>query len=191
VSFSKYNKLPKELKVISWYLFIGAITSIIYNTMGFQKVNNMPLAHLYTVVEFTVLVLFYHRVMDKTGLNRFILWLIPLFVAFAIINALFFQSIFIYNTYTKSVEAIVIIFLSISYFIATLDKIGKSPERTSVIPYINSGLLLYFSGSFILFVIFNMTLQNRPFGLFMWGLHATFLLFLYILIAIALWKHKE
>jgi len=57
--------------------------------------------------------------------------------------------------------------------------------------YINSGMLIYFSGSFLLFIIYSVIISNYSLAYFIWDLHATFLLTMYILFAVALWKYKK
>jgi len=187
----KYRYLPEPQKIVSWYLFVAAIFSLINNLLGFSNINNMPVMHVYTFVEFVLLVLFYRNVLTGTRIGKYAVYAVPFFLIFCVVNVLFFQDIYTYNTHTKSIEALLVIFMAIAYFRKTLDRIGKDDARYSPLSYINSGLLLYFSGSFIWFTIFNLTVQNKSFGMVMWSIHATFLLVLYILIATALWKYKE
>ena len=190
-ALKKYRQLSQELKVISWYLFAATITSIINNMLGLRNVNNMPGMHVYTLLEFILLALFYRKVLDGTNTGNYVVALIPFFALASILNTLFFQNIYTYNTYTKSIEAIIIIVLAIAYFRKNLDKLVSGESNTDPVSYINSGLLLYFSGSFIWFTVYNMTVNNVVFGMLMWSIDATFLLILYILIAIALWKYKK
>ncbi len=187
----KYRRLSPELKIITWYLFFAAVASIINSLLGLNNINNMPVMHIYTLIEFILLSVFYRKILDSTRTGKYVYALIPVFIILCIVNVFFFQNIHTYNTYTKSIEAVIIIFFAVAYFKKILDKIGPDESRSNLIVYLNSGLLLYFSGSFALFTISNLIVENRPFFLVMWSIHATFLLLLYILIAIALWKHKK
>lgn len=186
----RYNELSSKLKIISWYLFAGAVTSIVNNVLAYGHVNNMLISHIYTLVEFILLILFYKKIPGEKNKKAYNL-LITFFSVLVVMNAAFLESIFTYNSYTKSIEAIVIMFLSVRYFKQNLDKAGTTAVKgDNYIIYINSGLLVYFAGSFLLFIIQNLTVSSLSFGLVMWTIHATFLLVLYILIAIALWKYK-
>jgi hypothetical protein len=187
----KYNRCPYELKIICWFLFASAISNIIGTFLAFKNINNMPVMHVYTFVEFALLAFFYKNILNTQQTGKIINWLIPSFLVICVVNALYFQNIHTYNTYTKSIEALIILILAITYFVKVLDKIEIEEKNVNVITYINSGLLIYFSGSFIWFVIFNLTIGNVGLGVIMWSIHATLLLILYILIAIALWKHKN
>ncbi len=185
----RYRALSNELKCIAWYLFVAAFTSIINTMLSRNNINNMPVMHFYTMLEFSILALFYKQLLQ--GISKFISALIPFFILLCIANVIFFQNILTFNTYTKSVEAILIIFFSIAYFKNMLDATGSEIKWAGPLVYINSGLLFYFSGSFILFVIQNILIQNKDLVSIMWSIHATILLLLYILIAVALWKHKK
>lgn len=187
----KYNRLTIELKSISWFLFASAFSNIIGTILGFNNINNMPVMHVYTFVEFALLALFYKKLLNTQQSDKIINWLIPSFLVICVINVLYIQDLYTYNTYTKSIEALIILILAITYFVKVLDKVEIEEKNVNVITYINSGLLIYFSGSFIWFVIFNLTIGNVGLGVIMWSIHATLLLILYILIAIALWKHKN
>lgn len=186
----RYNELSSKLKIISWYLFAGAVTSIVNNVLAYCHLNNMLISHIYTLVEFILLILFYKKIPGEKNKKAYNL-LITFFSVLVVMNAAFLESIFTYNSYTKSIEAIVVMFLSVRYFKQNLDKAGTTAVKgDNYIIYINSGLLVYFAGSFLLFIIQNLTVSSLSFGLVMWTIHATFLLVLYILIAIALWKYK-
>jgi hypothetical protein len=187
----KYKQLPVELIYISWFLFASAISNVVSAYFASKTINNMPVMHVYTFVEFALLALFYKKLLNTKQSDRIINWLIPSFLVICVVNAIYFQSVLTYNTYTKSIEALIILILAITYFVKVLDNDDTEEKNVNVITYINSGLLIYFSGSFIWFVIFNLTIGNVGLGVIMWSIHATLLLILYILIAIALWKHKN
>lgn len=187
----KYSQLTAELKIISWFLFASAVSNIISAYFASNSMNNMPVMHVYTFVEFALLALFYKKLLDSERSGRIINLLIPSFFMMCVLNVLYFQDLYTYNTYTKSIEALLILIFSIVYFVKVLDKVEVEDKNQNVLTYINSGLLIYFSGSFIWFVIFNLTIGNVGLGVIMWSIHATLLLVLYILIAVALWKHKS
>ena len=188
----KYHALSAELKVLSWYLFISAASNLVTNVLGMSGINNMPIFHVYTFIELAILSIFYRKVFGNTGPGRYVPGLILSFFVLCVVNVLFFQNIHTYNTYTKSAEAIVIIALSLAYFKKNLDLAGGQTDGKSVVPYVNSGLLIYFSGSFILFIIPNMILHApQLFGNIIWTVHGTLVLIMYLLFATALWKYKK
>jgi hypothetical protein len=187
----QYKRLPGQLKVIVWYLFLSAISNAVTRILAYNYINNMPVMHVYTLLEFVLLALFYREVLAKGKTGILIPLMVSLFTLLCIGNVLFLQNMHTYNTYTKSIEALLIIVLGVFYFKQNLDSIVSGKDRNTSLMYINSGLLIYFSGSFIWFVVYNMTVMNERMGMVMWSIHATLLLLLYVLIAIALWKYKK
>ncbi len=125
--------------------------------------------------------------------NWFYILLPAAFTILCIINALFFQSIYTYSSYTRSVEAIVLMMFALSYFakLATGNlekKSGRQPDF-----YFNAGIFLYFSGAFMLFIFSNFIAANlsKSNFLIIWNIHAALLLLMYILFSIAFLKCKK
>lgn len=189
IAILKYKVLVGPYKVLGWYLLLAAFTSILFNVMAARFINNLPLSHLYTVVELSLISIFYKRVFSSTRFNKWCTVTIVCFLLLALANAIFVQGIYTFNTYTKSLESLVVMVLAIAYFLKSIDVRDVRADNGSL-NLINSGFLLYFSGSFIWFSIFNFTVSNMSLGLIMWSIHATLLLIEYLMIAKALWKLK-
>jgi len=186
----RYRHMAPSFRIVCWYLFLGAFTSILFNAMSFRNINNLPLSHFYTVIELIIIVQFYSRVVPGKDVTRKLRYVSLLFVIVSIVNALFLQNIFTFNTYTKSLESLVVMVLAIIYFMRTLDTESFGKHDGRALNFINSGFLLYFSGSFIWFTIVNLTVANQSLNLMMWSVHATLLMVQYIFIAVALWRVK-
>ena len=191
LAVKRYQHLRPSLKLLCWYLFSAGLTNVITAIYAFRKANNMPIMHLYTVIEFSFLVGFFRRTFVGEELKKRVTFLVPLFALFALVNVLFVQGIFAYNTYAKSLEAVLIIFLSIVFFKQRLDNVGAETQKMSPVTYVVSGLVLYFSGSLVFFVIQNISVADHSFGRFIWGIHGTLLMVLYFVIAFALWVEKK
>ena len=191
LSVIKFKQLPKELKIIALYLCSSGLSNFISKVLADFSINNLPLAHLYTVVEFGIICFFYYNLLASKKIKKYIPYIFISFFAVCVINALFFQPIFHYNTYTKPIEAILVIGLAISYLLQLLEDFDRVIKNNVELIYINSGFLLYFSGSFVLFTIFNIFVRNTAVAFAILDVHATILLFMYILFTIALWKFKN
>lgn len=188
---SKYHFLSLELKIASWYLFLSGATNLLTSVLAFKSISNMPVMHIYTCLEMVLLGLFYRVILQGTRVSKSIPYIIAAFVVACIINVLYFQDIFTFNTYTKSLEALIIIFLAVCYFKNKLDSIAANINPNNTILFINSGLLLYFSGSFVVFIIENINIHSTQFWFVMWNIHGTLVVALYQLFAIAIWKYKK
>ena len=183
-----YNKLSGAAKIVLFYLFIAALCSgiSIYIAKYLHK-NNMPVIHVFTVVELVMVVLFYKKSFALPAKNNFYNWVIIFFTILGIVNAIFFQSIYTFNSYTRSLEAIICILFSMNYFaILSADFSSKKSLRQPDF-YFNAGFFLYFSGAFMLFVFSNFIISNLSLYNFsiIWTIHAALLLLMYLFFSIA------
>jgi hypothetical protein len=188
IGIIKYKALSESAKLMLLYLIISALFTGIALVVGrYYHKNNMPSMHLFTVFEFVILVAYYKKIPGAGRKNSFYYLLILLFVLLCIANAIFFQSMYTYNSYTKSVEAIVCILFAMNYFAAiaadtTSKKIITQPDF-----YFNAGFFLYFSGAFILFVFSNFIVSNLSLHNFLiiWTIHASLVLLMYLFFSTA------
>lgn len=188
---TRYSVFPRELKILSWFLLIDFVANGINSVLGYNGINNMPVMHTYTFIEFAILAIFYRAVFADPKMSRVINWLIPAFFAICVLNVLFFQDIFTFCTYTKSIEALLMVIFGILLFMRDLDSIGGDKNVNAVLAYANTGIMIYFSGSFLWFAVCNLVPGNSFLAIIMWSLHGTLLIVFYILTALTLWKYKK
>lgn len=190
-ALTRYRNNPKEFKVIAWFLIIGGITNVVTSIMAMKVMNNMPVLHFYTLAETIILLVFYHEIFKGKKLGRYTIGMMVGFGIFFIIAISTFQNVREYNNYSKSIESMLLIFLSLSYFIMSLDHTHDvNSTYRKALTYINSGILIYFSGSLIIFVLYIIFQPNRSLSILVWDIHGTILLLMYVLFSIGLWKHK-
>jgi hypothetical protein len=111
------------------------------------------------------------------------------FTALSILNLIFLQGPFEFNTYSTYTGG----FLLILYALFYLHKlIQETPvEKIEALPmlWISFGILTYFGGTSILFLSNNFLIANRPRDhQTIWILHNFFNILKNVLFAIALWK---
>ncbi|WP_436517670.1 hypothetical protein [Ekhidna sp. To15] len=190
-----YKKLPKEIKYFSWFIFVSFTVQVVASILFHNKENNLPVLHVYTVVGFVCLMVFYNKVFD--GLIRpKILWVVAgLFVTFSIINSIFIQNINTFNSYALSVEAVIIIILSLTTFVFLMNDIVKERRVAIVksISWINAGLFIYYSSSLLVFYFGNMIISfsQTPLVRYTWFIYALFSIIMYICFFVGLWKRPK
>jgi hypothetical protein len=184
----KYRQLGFAAKLIFWYLVaFGLFTGLALIIGKHYHQNNLPVGHLFTVIELGAIVFFYKILFSHGTKNWLYYSIIISFTLLCIINAFFFQSIYTYNSYTKSIEAIISILFAMKYFASITSgnnssvKILTSPEF-----YFNAGFFQYFSGAFMLFVFSNFIITNLSLSNFLiiWTIHASLVLIMYLLFSI-------
>jgi len=170
---------------------LAAITQAISFAFWKQSVNNFPILHIYTIAEYFVLLWFY-SVLLKNFIPHSVLVVLGIaFPAFSVVNSLYIESIYTFNTYGRSLEALIFIFLSISWFVKIVAEDEKVRQKGMAVNYINSGLLIYFAGSIAMFSYSSFVEQmSEAQRINVWTIHTVLAVQLYILIAVGLWKAK-
>ena len=188
IALLKYRKFSGSAKLVCWYLIISALfTGISLLISRYYHQNSMPVSHLFTVIELAIIVFFYKKLMEAGEKSSVYYYIILVFTVVCVINALFFQSIYTYNSYTKSIEAIICILLAMKYFAAIASGTSSTKIITAPDFYFNAGFFLYFSGAFMLFVFSNFIVTNLSLNdfLIIWTIHSSLVLLMYLFFSTA------
>ena len=193
IGLVKIKVLPNSAKIIWYYLLVSGVVSFLAYFVGrVMHANNLWLIHVYTALEVILFCWFYKKILLAPE-NSKLFWLLPVvFVLLCIINAVKFQSIYTYSSYTRSVEAIICLVFALNYFarLATVDA-GK---KTFLMPefYFNSGIFLYFSGAFMLFVFSNFIINSSSHTYYvLWVIHAALVLCMYLFFSVGFMLCKK
>lgn len=189
IAIFRYNFIKQELRYITYFLGLSILTQAISFASAKLIGTNLPVLHLYTILEFNIIALFYFSFFGYFYSRKIIPGLMALFTIFAIFNSLFIQKFTEFNTYARSLESIILVVLSILCFYKILVELNTKNLTKLPIFWINTGFLFYFAGSFVLFILSNVILkENKAFNFMSWGLHSCLLFLLYILIGVGLWN---
>lgn len=161
--------------------------AIIGQTMG----NSMPALHLWTILEFSCVSAFYYVLINNKKLKHFILISSILFLIFSIINSIYIQGIFIYNSHARGLEATLLTLFSLVYLVYILyNETFFKPELSST-KYIVIGMIIYYGFTQLLYLSFNyLQFYNKSLTVFAYEIHRWVYLLFNILLAIGLWKKK-
>lgn len=194
VAASKRKYADRALKIIWYYLLLDSVVNVLAVVLANHEINNLPVLHVFTIFEFVLMSYFYLSVLKEETAGRIIKYLLILFPVFCILNFLFFQSIYQFNTYARPVEALIIMGCSLAYFGQSND--AETRWLLNPINWINTGILLYFSGALFIFSFSNLTVNElsekyHAINILMWNIHATLLLIMYLLIAFGFSKCRK
>ena len=168
---------------------IALVTSFVYWK---QSINNLPVTHIFTLFEFLILIRFYSKLLMGFISKKVFILLTIFFTIFALIDSIFLESIFSFNTLGRSVEALIFISLSFCWFIKLLKSEYDLNSSTSKgISYIVGGFFIYFSGSIILFSFSNyINKMTYSLSLNIWTMHTILSVILFLAISLGLFKHQ-
>jgi hypothetical protein len=186
-----YRKLNKSHKFIYWFIVLGTLTEI--TSKFLRKLldikNNMPLGHFYIVASFFLVAFFYFYELKGFVSKKVITGVIVFYALFAVFNILFFQSYLAYPSIPGAVSSLFLVSFSILLY-AHIMKEGKIQilSQSSII-WINTAILLYYSGNFFFYILFNIILSySRDFLIKTLNFFALLILVFYFLIGIGLYK---
>jgi len=174
-----YKKLSKATHALIVYLCVAFLINVAGSAMAAYGQNNMPLLHFYTLFELVAVMWYYKLAFNNEVANNWIITIMIIYPVICVVNFSFFQSLHEFNTYTRPLEAIIIIVTSCVYLSAQ----GVKKESFSTYErWIASGFLVYFCSSLFQFVFSNVVSHNvaQPVKLVIWNMHATFVLIMYI-----------
>lgn len=187
-----YRKLDKPLKTFSWFIFLSGIVQAVSLVFWLIGKNNMPFLHVFVATGFLCLGWFYNTVL-KDFINRKILQSIMIgFLIFTVLNSVFLQDIYTFNSYALTVECILVTILSLATFIFFLDDSLREVEIRSrkSLNWINYGLFIYYSSSLVIFFFGDVITHvfSKDLNRYTWVLHNFFYVVMYFCFFTALWK---
>jgi len=153
--------------------------------------NNMPLFHIITFVELLIFTSLYAK--DAIGFRRnLILFLGSGGLLFLIVNVFVNEGILEFNSSARFVQALIILSFTVIWFIEVFQNLREESLTKDPIFFVTSGVLIYFTGSAVIFGLYNELLQSQIELLKMlWDVHAVLNIILNISIFIALFKLKN
>lgn len=131
VAIFYYAKMEKAEQLFANYLIFSAIFEIIAFVTAMPSVygflvennikNNLPGLHVFTLGQFILLVIYFKQVFLSYQ-TRIPILLLIVGGLLILINSIFIQSIWQYNSYSKTFVEFMIIFASLFYFYKVLDQ---------------------------------------------------------------------
>ncbi|NUO03201.1 MAG: hypothetical protein HUU01_21535 [Saprospiraceae bacterium] len=191
--------------LFNWLTEAGARVAIYLSS------NNLPLLHFYTLGEFVLLSFFYRTLFPQHGFFRKYFVVILTTVSLLIVlNTIFLQSIYAFNSYAKTLVQIILIIYAIVYFFhlpeapsfqkseswyrAPLDQMnpgGMSNFRKHEgwsLRLINSAVLIYYCGSLFIFMFSNVFIQKSVIYHSFWIFNALLNFLFQVLVLLGLWR---
>lgn len=192
ISFIRKDANNRSLRFLFAYIYVCFATEAAAKVLWWLKMNNLLLLHIFSTLEFLLLSLLFRSLFKSQTLRALTVVFFAAFLIFSALNSIFIQPVYTFNSYSRFVECIFIIFYSISYFAENnAVTLAENPDKKSVF-WINSGILIYFAGCFCTFVLSNYLLTtSKAANLYVWSYHTLLLGIYYCFISIGLWKTRN
>ncbi|MEM8583364.1 MAG: hypothetical protein AAGF87_03795 [Bacteroidota bacterium] len=154
-----------------------------------QPRNNLPGAHLFTITQFGLIIWIYKELLSQIS-TKLWLALIAVFFVIGIANGLYYDGFLNLNPSTRALEAILLLVVIIGYFYNLLRQETLVRLEREPLFWTSAGLVIYLSGSLLVFLVSNIFLSDETTYDILWalfGIHSLLNILLNISLAIALW----
>ncbi|MDH4471939.1 MAG: hypothetical protein QE487_04980 [Fluviicola sp.] len=187
-----YAKLKVELKTFAWFLFCSGILQLVSLIFWFLEKNNLFILHILVPLEFVFLAAFYRKILADFLHPMVLLVTAAGFVAFSVINSVFFQTPDLFNSNALTVDCVLLVILSLSTYTLFLNKtlINQDRKAFAGINWINSGLFIYHASTLLIFYFGEYITSNIGLELsrYTWVVHSAFSVIMYFCFWKGLWN---
>jgi hypothetical protein len=192
-AFSRFKKLDTTLKILASLVFFAFAIESLSRIFWLYKTSNLFLWPIYITVEFALLLWIFSRELGIKLLEQTRVGVIAAFSGYMIFQTIQTSSegVMIDNS-GRLIESGILLLLIMLYYVKlyknqTSGKLWDIPMFS-----ISTGLLLFFSGNFLIFLFINFILQySQKFNYQVWMIHALLNGLLYLTYTYALWKTRE
>lgn len=197
ISYAYYTRrnLGGVLQPFLWFLYVSGVVHFISMILWFQQANNIFLLHFYVPVSTVLIIHFYRKFLGDFISPKIFKWTAIVFVLFSIVNSVFFQEFFIFNSYALTVQSIIITILSLYTFIWLMNSEVKENSKKEFpnLSWINSGLFIYYSSNLIIFYFGELIVHSitEDWSRRTWILHAIFSSVMYFCFFMGIWKNQQ
>lgn len=183
------EKIVSPIKELSYYLYWNLAIEISARILMELNINNLPLLHLYTLGELIFWSFFYWKVLRLNSIQRkTFLITTGLTASLVLINSIFIQEITGFNSNAKTLVNVLLISYSVIFLYQLLHLTNVERKKHRFSGLINSAVLIYYSGSLMIFMFSNYLYQYLEDDSAFWVFNVLLNLLFQILIFIALWK---
>lgn len=153
VSLSRYAGYDRLGRSLVAFLYISALFDLAGLITSHYKVNNLPLFHLFTLIELLFFGWLYAQAFEQIWLSNVVNGLTVLVAAFIIYKALLPDGMWQFNSVSKTAESVYLIVLSLLLFRQLLLQNEVMFLDRHPLFWLNSGVLLYFAGNLFVFML--------------------------------------
>ncbi|MGB0175555.1 MAG: hypothetical protein ACPF9D_00220 [Owenweeksia sp.] len=189
--FFRKSLIP-SMKWLLSYLFMVAGIEILAKMYVYEWLSgsNLHLLHIYAPLEFALLSLMYLSLFKSKRLKWILGSIFLLIVVYSVFNLLYNNgNTDDFATYSKLVVNGSMVGLSCLFFMQCLRDPARHMDHFNALGFTNSGILLYFAGSFIIYLILNELISSYVSDvLYLWVINAILTFIFHLTCIIALWQ---
>lgn len=150
VGILRWRTLALNQKLLVGLAFCSFLTEIIADLFVTWTGNNMGVYHFYTLFEFVIIILVFHYGYERFLNQKVLIGLVVVFLGVWALES-WNTKLLAFNSLSTTLEGIILIILSISFFAVTFRRLDIPNLSSHPIFWVGAGILIYFSSNFLLF----------------------------------------
>jgi hypothetical protein len=182
----RYKKLTPAFKILVIQILVTSITESIKKVIGKIFHNSMPVAHLSSLIEYSLFALTYYNLLQSARLKKLIIISIFIMLLLETVNIIFFESLLQFPSVILNISQFIYVLFSLLMFRQMLlDPAEQSLSKQSIF-WFNLDMLFYGTTMFLNYALTNYFIQNNLDTTILFYFSVVVNLLFYILIGISI-----
>jgi hypothetical protein len=189
IGILRIKTLSREQRVLFLFSVVVLTTELCCYVLAKFRINNFFVLHIFTPLEFILLSAVYFCKVELKPVKVLLVIIAALFIFLEAADSFLIHNLQSLDSISAASESLLLMLYSLFFFFYLLRTLEYKNPFDNPLFWYNSGVLIYFSGSFFLFIFSNYMLHVSQ-GYFndMWHINDLLNVTMNILFALALWK---
>lgn len=168
-----FPSLTKDLKAYFFYFLFAALYDLWISQLALHNIPNTVHLNIYTIIDSVILLFLLHQYATELKMKRVLVVSGLLYAGFWMMMNFSLYALSVFSTEDKSVKCILFILLT-SWILFRISTETRQPVLRNYKFWLLTGLIMYFSSAFILFVTATWMIEeeNSPLMRYTWDIHA-------------------
>lgn len=190
-----FNRRPvetqKALIVLSYLLIVAGLSDLTCFIMNRMGISNIVVVNAYFIIQFCLLSYMYSLILKN--MDGLIGLFVSITLSFSFFNSLLNEPFTDFQSHSDGLQSLFLIVLAIICHIQMLKNPSRDVQFTSLVLWVNLGVLFYFSLNFYLFVssYYIFTYESVRNAMITWGFHNFFNIAKNVLFAIGIYNYTK
>lgn len=192
LGIKEFKKSNLIFRLMTISLFALALIGFSGYWLYLKGENNVALSHIYTLTEGLLWGIVYYNILRKPIYRTGLLILSCLVITVFWITTGALELLHEINTLNRLAVNLMLLYCSVIGSTYLLERNSLQVTKREDLLLLNAGLFIYSLNNCIFALVFAWLLNNPTAPMLMlWALYSTFVIAYYIIISIAIWKHKK
>ncbi|HVW95736.1 MAG TPA: hypothetical protein VHA56_07190 [Mucilaginibacter sp.] len=161
VGFIRYKKLNDSFRILTILILCTLVSETIKKFYGRIYHNSMPLAHLWSVIEFALFSVVYYKFITADVIKKIIIILIPAMLILEIFNIRFFEQLSQFPSLILEASHIIYVVYALVLFRQMLFSPAEESLFKQSLFWFNINMLFYATTMFLNFALLSYFIENK------------------------------